>query len=159
MAREFQDDLASVNSARLRALGVIRPGAASAVVSFGEGAAALVREIKVWHRRWSHGRGLSLFLCPRCGGKAQLLKLYDGAPQCRNCLRRSGVQFRIAYGTREERAEARAQRIEKLNAQLAGGSIRARPRAGRSVERRRELELSLRRALIVEREGLLKAET
>lgn len=67
MAREFQDDLASVNSARLRALGVIRPGAASAVVSFGEGAAALVREIKVWHRRWSHGRGLSLFLCPRCG--------------------------------------------------------------------------------------------
>ena len=92
-------------------------------------------------------------------GKAQLLKLYDGAPQCRNCLRRQGVQFRVSYGTREERALARAQRIEKLKAKLAGGSIRARPRAGRSVERRRELELSLRRALIVEREKLLEAET
>jgi hypothetical protein len=159
MGREFQDDLVSVNSARLRALGVIKPDAASAIVSFGEGADALKREVKVWHRQFCNGRGISLFLCPACGGKAQLLKLYDGRLRCRNCLKRSGVEFRIAYGTREERAEARAQRIEKLKAKLAGGSIRARPRAGRSVERRRELELSLRRALIVEREGLLKAET
>jgi hypothetical protein len=159
MAREFQDDLASVNSARLRALGVVRPGAASAVVSFGEGDDALKREVKVWHRQFRNGRGISLFLCPACGGKAQLLKLYDGWLRCRNCLRRSGVQFRIAYGTRAERAEARALRIEKLKAKLAGGSIRVRPRAGRRVERRRELELSLRRALIAEREGLLKAET
>jgi hypothetical protein len=159
MAREFQDDLVSVNSARLRALGVIRPGAASAVVSFGEGEDALVREVEVWHRQFRNGRGISLFLCPACGGKAQLLKLYDGRLRCRNCLRRSGVQFRIAYGTRAERAEARVQRIEKLKAKLAGGSIRARPRAGRRVERCRELELSLRRALIVEREKLLKAET
>jgi hypothetical protein len=157
--REYQDDLVSVNSARLRALGVIRPGAASAVISFGEGADALVREVEVWHRRWAHGRGLSLFLCPLCGGKAQLLKLYDGQPHCRNCLKRRGIQFQIAYGTPAERAKAREKRIEALKAKLAGGSIRARPRAGRSVERRRELELSLRRALIVEREKLLEAET
>ena len=76
--RQFQDDLLRVNAARLRALGVIVPGATSATVSFGEGDAALKREIKVWHRAWSCGRGLSLFLCPRCGGKAQILRLFDG---------------------------------------------------------------------------------
>ena len=83
----------SVNSARLRALGVIRPDAASAVVSFGEGEDALKREVKVWHRQFRNGRGISLFICPHCGGKAQLLKLYDGRLRCRNCLRRDGVQF------------------------------------------------------------------
>jgi hypothetical protein len=158
MERQFQDNLIAVNSARLRALGVIRPDAASAVVSFGEGADALRREVKVWHRKWTHGRGISLFLCPNCGGKAQVLRLHDGRPQCRRCLMRAGVQFRIAYGTPAERAEARGKRIEKLKAKLAGGSLRARPRGGRGIERRRELELSLRRALIREREKMLEVE-
>lgn len=155
MRREFQDDLIAVNSARLRALGVIKPDAISALVSFGQGESALLREIKLWHRKWAHGRGLSLFLCPACGEKAQLLKLHDGRPQCRNCLKRRGVQFRIAYGTRAERAEARTKRIEKLTAKLAGGSLRI---DGRGVGRRRELELSLRRALIRERERLLEVD-
>jgi hypothetical protein len=153
MAREFQDDLAAINSARLRASGVIRPDTPSAVVSFGEGESALVREVRVWHREFRNGRGISLFLCPVCGRKAQLLKLHDGRPQCRNCLKRRGVQFRIAYGTRLERAEPRTKRIEKLRAKLAGGPLRL---DGRGMARRRELELSLRRALIREREGFLE---
>ena len=149
----------SVNSARLRALGVIRPGATSATVSFGQGADALVREVKVWHRQFCNGRGLSLFICPSCGGKAQLLKLYDGGLRCRNCLKRSGVQFRIAYGTPVERAEARDARIERLKAKLAGGPLRVKPLCrGMTVARRRELELSLSRALVREREKLLDAE-
>jgi hypothetical protein len=156
--REFQDDLLSVNSARLRAEGVIVPGAASAIVSFGAGADALRREVKVWHREWSHGRGLSLFLCPRCGGKAQILRLHDGGPQCRKCLMRQKIRFKSAYGTREERAAARAKRIEALKAKLAGGSLRVHPRGGRGIERRRELEMSLRRALIREREKMLEPE-
>jgi hypothetical protein len=156
MSRIFQDDLLSVNSARLRALGVIVPGAATAIVSFGEGADALKREIRVWHREWSHGRGLSLFLCPRCGGKAQILRVYDGAVWCRNCLKRAGVQYKIAYGTEAEQAEARARRIEKLRAKLNGGSLRVHPREGRGIERRRPLELSLKRAMVVERLGLLE---
>ena len=161
MARVFQDDLLSVNAARLRALGVIVPGAASAVVCFGDGdpstgSGPLRREIRVWHRAWSCGRGISLFICPRCEGKAQFLRVYDGAPQCRKCLIRSGVQFKIAYGTRAERADARARRIEKLRAKLSGGPLRAHPRQGRGIERRRPLELSLKRAMVVERLGLLE---
>ena len=69
MARVFQDDLVAVNSARLRALGVIKPDATSAIVSFGEGEDALRREIKLWHRKWSHGRGLSLFHLPAVRGE------------------------------------------------------------------------------------------
>jgi hypothetical protein len=156
MAREFQDDLIAVNSARLRALGVIRPDATSAVVSFGDGESALVREVHVWHRKFRNGRGISLFLCPVCERKAQLLKLHDGRPSCRNCLKRRGVQFRSAYGTPAERVEARAKRIEKLKAKLAGGPLRL---DGRGIARRRELELSLRRALIRERDGFLEVET
>ena len=156
MARVFQDDLLAVNSARLRAMGVIKPDATSVIVSFGEGADALRHEIRLWHRAWSCGRGISLFICPRCEGKAQFLRIYDGAPQCRKCLIRSGVQFRIAYGTRAERAEARARRIEKLRAKLNGGPLRVKPRKGRGVERRRPLELSLKRAMVVERLGLLE---
>jgi hypothetical protein len=155
MEREFQDDLVAVNSARLRALGVIKPDASTATVRFGEGADALVREILVWHREWAHGRGISLFLCPACGGKAQILRLYEGRPHCRNCLMRRDIQFRIAYGTREERAEARDRRIEKLRAKLAGGPLRL---DGRGIGRRRELELSLRRGLIREREKFLEVE-
>jgi hypothetical protein len=90
-----------------------------------------------------------------CGRKAQLLKLHDGRPQCRNCLKRRGVQFRIAYGPRLERAEARTKRIEKLRAKLAGGPLRL---DGQGMARRRELELSLRRALIRERERLLEVD-
>ena len=77
-------------------------------------------------------------------------------PQCRKCLKRSGVQFRIAYGTRAERAEARARRIEKLRAKLSGGPLRVHPRGDRDLERRRPLELSLRRAMVVSRLGLLE---
>ena len=56
---------------------------------------------------------------------------------------------------RSERAEARTKRIEKLTAKLAGGPLRL---DGRGMARRRELELSLRRALIRERERLLEVD-
>jgi hypothetical protein len=158
MAREYQDDLVSVNSARLRAQGVIRPDATSAIVCFGEGEAALKRTVKVWHRVFRNGRAQSLFYCPHCGGKAQVLKVYDGRVRCRRCLMRAGVQFRSAYGSREERAEARERQIEALRAKLAGGSLRLHPRGGRGIERRRELELSLRRAEIREREKMLEVD-
>ena len=155
MDRQFQDDLLAVNSARLRAEGVIVPGAASAVVCFGEGEDALKREVGVWHRRFRNGRGISLFVCPNCGRKAQLLKLYDGRVRCRGCLMRSGVQFRISYGTQAQRAAARAKAIEKLRAKLTGGPLRLKPKPGLKVARRRELELSLTRALIRQRERFL----
>jgi hypothetical protein len=158
MERQFQDDLVSVNSARLQALGIIRPNAVGATIRFGEGEDALVREVRVWHRVFSNGRHQSIFYCPHCQGKAQILKLFDGRVRCRKCLMRAGVQFRSAYGSPEERAEARERQIEALKAKLTGGSLRLHPRGGRGIERRRELELSLRRAEIREREKMLEVD-
>ena len=71
---------------------------------------------------------------------------------------RRGVQFRIAYGTPAERAQAREKRIEKLKAKLTGGPLRLKPLPGLKVARRRELELSLRRALIRERQKMLEVD-
>ena len=105
------------------------------------------------------GGGSVLFLCPACGGRRSCSSCMTGGCGAAIVSGGSGVQFRIAYGTRAERAEARAQRIEKLKAKLVGGPLRVRPKPGLTVARRRELELSLRRALIREREKLLEAET
>ena len=157
--REYQDDLASVSAAVLRREGVIIPGAASALVCFDEGGVGVRREVKLWHRVFRNGRGLSLFLCPACGGKAKFLRLYDGRWQCRKCLIRQGLQFRIAYGTRGgKRAAAREKHIERLRVRVGAGSLRACPSKGRGVEGRRSLEMSLRRGLIREREKLLEPE-
>jgi hypothetical protein len=156
MPRVFLDDLFAVNSARLRAMGVIRPDASSALVSFGQGEDALVREIGTWHRKWSHGRGLSLFLCPNCGGKAQILRLWAETPWCRRCLLRQKITYRICSGSAAEKAEARRARIEKLRARLEGGSPRLHPLPGRGIERRKSLELSLKRAMVVERQAFMK---
>jgi hypothetical protein len=156
MARTFIDDLVSVNSARLRALGVIKPDATSAIVCFGEGDDALKRELRTWHRRFRNGRGISLLLCPQCQQRAQFLRLFDGAVLCRKCLYRLGVKDKIKYGNKAERAEARAVWIQKLGAKLSGGPLRVHPRGDRDIERRRPLEMALKRARIVERRGLLK---
>jgi hypothetical protein len=156
--REYQDDLPVINSARLRALGVIKPDAISALVCFGEGEDALKREVRVWHRVFRNGRAQSLFYCPACGGKAQILKVYDGRVRCRRCLMRSGVQFKAAYGTKEERVAARERQIEALKAKLSGPPLRLKALPGLRVARRRELEMSLRRAEIRQREKMLEVE-
>ena len=68
----FRTICLALNSARLRAHGGDQARGRKPLSSvFGEGEGALRREVKVWHRRWSHGRGISLFICPKCGGKAE----------------------------------------------------------------------------------------
>jgi hypothetical protein len=52
--------------------------------------------------------------------------------------------------------ERTAQRIEKLQALLEGGSARLRPRKGRVLDRRERLETSLKRARIVQRAYALR---
>ena len=156
MDRQYQDDLARVSAAVLRRDGIIKPGASSALVCFDEGGVGVRREVKLWHRVFRNGRGLSLFLCPHCSGKAKFLRLYDGRWQCRKCLLRRGIMFKAAYGTRAERAEARAAHIERLRVRVGASSLRACPSKGRGVEGRRALRMSLRRGLVRERDGLIE---
>jgi hypothetical protein len=65
-------------------------------------------------------------------------------------------RYRIAAGSPVERAEARAQRVERLSKLLNGRPARLNPRSGRTLDRRGALELSLRRALVATRQDLLR---
>jgi hypothetical protein len=77
--------------------------------------------------------------------------------QYRRCLLRQKITYRIWGGSAVERAEARGVRIEKLRKQLDGGPARLRPSPpGRTLDRRRSLELSLKRAMVAAREDLLR---
>jgi hypothetical protein len=151
----FQDDLLEVSASRLRAIGAITADATSVVVSFGQGDDALRREVRVVHRKFPNGGSWSLFLCPACGRRVRKLKLHEKV-MCWRCCVRSGLRYRISDGSAAERAEARAKRIERLQAQLGGGPLRLRPRPGRVMDRRGALELRLRRARIVGRLSLLR---
>jgi hypothetical protein len=156
MHRLFQEDLPSVSISPLRAAGIVTPDMEWAVIAFGDGDNALKRRVRVTHMRFPKtGGSWSYFVCPDCGRLARILKLHD-RPMCRRCLLRLKIGFRVAGGSPAERSEARATRIEKLRARLDGGSLRLHPRPGRVMDRRRTLELSLKRAMIAARQDLLR---
>jgi hypothetical protein len=154
--RYFQHALpTSPSVSRLRALGVINRDAKSVVISFGEGDDALHREIRVTHRHFPNGGGWSFFTCPQCERCARVLKLHDGAVMCWRCCAARGARYRSARGSPVEREAARMARLQKLRELLGGGPARLHPRPGRALDRRRELTISLRRAMIRQRQDLL----
>jgi hypothetical protein len=156
MHRYFQNDLLTSRSvSRLRALGDVDRNTKSVLIFFGEGDDALRREIRVTHRQFPNGGCWSFFTCPRCERRARVLKLHDGAVMCWRCCAARGARYRSASGSTVERDAARAARLQKLRELLAGGPARLHPRPGRALDRRRELTISLRRAMIRERQELL----
>jgi hypothetical protein len=154
--RYFQHALATSPSvSRLRALGVVDRNTKSVLISFGEGDDALRREVRVTHRQFPNGGCWSFFTCPQCERRARVLKVHDGAVMCWRCCAARGVRYRSASGSPVERDAARVARLERLREFLDGGPARLHPRRGRSLDRPRELTLSLRRALIRQRQDLL----
>jgi hypothetical protein len=146
MSRLFQDDLpTSPSASRLRASGALTAGMKSVVVEFGGGEDALKREVGVMHTRLMHGGSWSFYLCPECGRPARVLRLYE-KPLCRRCCLARGIPYRIAGGSPDERALARAEFIERLERRLAG----------KLRHRRGAFELSLRRAQVAAREDVLR---
>jgi hypothetical protein len=152
----FQD-LPSVRISPMRSAGLVTPDMEWVVVAFGEGDSALKRRIRLTHLSFRNGGSWSFFLCPVCGRLARVLKLHE-RPMCRRCCLHHGLGFRISNGTTAERAAARAERIEKLRARLAGGPARLHPRPGRTLDRRGSLEISLKRALVATRHDLMRIE-
>jgi hypothetical protein len=155
MRRLFQDDLPSVSISAMRSAGLVTLDMEWIDIAFGEGDDALRRRVPVTRLSFQNGGSWSLFVCPACGGLARVLRLHE-RPMCRRCCLREGIQYRIAGGSPAERAEARARRIEKLRARLAGGPARLHPRPGRTLDRRGSLEMSLRRAMVAARQDLLR---
>jgi hypothetical protein len=136
----------SESVSRLRAEGKITAEMTSAWIGFG--AIELKREVRLAHRRFANGGSWTFFLCPRCGRRVRRLRLNDGRPMCSRCC---GNFHRISYGSPDQREQARERRIEKLQKLIDGGPARLNPRPGRTLDRRRWLTFSLRRAVIVKR--------
>lgn len=133
--RPRRDDLPTVRVSPLRASGWITPDMKSVLVAFTKGDEVHAREVRLSHRKFPNGGSWSFFLCPTCSRRARTLRLYDGRAVCCRC---DGLLLRCQMegrGTRE--------RIERLRNQLYG------PKPAR--HRRKALEMSLRRALIVDR--------
>jgi hypothetical protein len=156
--RLFQDDLpTSASISGLRGGGVVIGDTKTIDISFVENDDTLHRTVRVVHRKLRNGGSWSFFLCPICERRARVLKLYDGAAMCRWCCLARGVGYRVASGSPREREAARAARIERLRKQLYGGEpARLKPRPGRVLDRRRALEVSLKRAVIVKRLDMLQ---
>jgi hypothetical protein len=135
-----RDDLPMVKVSPLRASGAITLESTSVVISFGD----LKREVGVAHRffppRGPEGRrgSWSLFVCPNCSRRTQVLRLYDGRVVCKRCD--GGLLLRCQMGDL-------SGRIARLRAKLYGGQ---------KLTSRSKLEAALRMALIAERRRRLE---
>jgi hypothetical protein len=138
-----KDDLPAVSISRLRATGVIRPDMASVVVKVGE----LEREVGLAHIQFPNGGGWSLFVCPVCQHLTRTLRLTEDGRLC--CWRCDGLKYACQLNDK-------SLTIARLKALLYGGPARHKgPRLRINVDRRRRLEIALRRALIRQRQDRL----
>jgi hypothetical protein len=140
-----QDDCPSVSVSRMRALGEVRDGMGSVLVTI----AGVTREVGLWHMRFPNGGSWSYFVCPCCGRRARILKLLEKIG-CWRCTRLGPssrpLRWKTDYGDR-------SAWIEKLRRRLAVPA-RVKPRPGRTLDRRWRTEQALRVALMIERRGM-----
>jgi hypothetical protein len=150
VTRVFQDDLPAISISRLRAEGVITAETTEFVVRLGD----VTQTVGVRARRFPNGGGWSSFLCPSCGIQVRILRLLNGEVICCSCCIRRGVSHRAWPMSVRKRAE---HRIPKLRAKLESEvSLRLKPVLWGTMERRRQLELSLRQSLLVLRQHNLR---
>jgi hypothetical protein len=141
------DDLPLVRVATFVALGEIGQDAKTARVRFGDDGVEYQVGVKV--RRFRNGGFWAMLVCPQCGGGAQRLRLLDDRPVCGKCVRASGLIYRSQATRTEKRHTVTAPpRLAMLNGDRP---LRARPRAGRTIDGRANIEFALRRSRIVAR--------
>ena len=135
-----------VKASTMAAAGLIGPGTELTVVQFGD----VGHAVGVKARRFRKcGGWWTLFLCPRCGGGAQRLRLLDDRPACGKCVRASGLIYRSqATRTEKRHAVTAPPRLAMLNSDVP---LRVHPRAGRTIDRRANIEFASRRSRIVAR--------
>jgi hypothetical protein len=142
------DDLPVVRVSALVAHGYISRGALTALVRFGDD--GVEYEVGVRMMQFPNGGFWARFICPRCGGGSQRLRLLDGQPACGKCIRASGLIYRSQSVRTETRHLITAPpRIALLNGDKPA---RVNPRPGRKLDRRTNIEAKLRRSLIVARQ-------
>jgi hypothetical protein len=138
------DDLPGVSVSRLRALGDITEEMKVATVKLGEDEFTMGLSLF----RWPNGGSWSFFVCP-CGRRALILRLFEGGLACCRCLKARGLHARVELVRTERRAAwPTPKRLERLR---SNAPARLNPRPGRMLDRRVNMELALKRSLIVAR--------
>ena len=122
-----------VKASTMAAAGLIGPGTRSTTVQFGDVGYGV--GVKV-HRFRKCGGWWALFICPRCGGGAQRLRLLDDWPACGACVRASGLKYRSRSTPTQKRHLVTAPpRIARL---ASDKPLRVHARPGRTLRRARE---------------------
>ena len=133
--RPRRDGLPTIFASPLRAARIITPDMKTAELTFpGEDHP---RTVELAHIKFPNRGGWSYFICPTCRRMRRRLRLLDGEITCRQC---DGLLD-------ESQMASKAGRIARLEARLY---------AGKPPHRRKLLELSLRRARLVEKRERLK---
>jgi hypothetical protein len=146
--RQAIDDFPGVGVSRMRASGAIGPGDKTTTVSFDE----VAFTVGLQHIHFRTGGGWSFFVCP-CGRRARTLRLYEGGLACRGCLKARGFRHRVELIPTERRAAYHAPR---LIARLTSATpARLHSGRGRMLDKRVNMEFTLRRSLIVARQHAL----
>jgi hypothetical protein len=141
------DDLPVVQVSAFVAHGHIARGAVTALIRFGDD--GIEYEVGVRMKQFPNGGFWARFVCPRCDGGSQRLRLLDGQPACGRCLRAS----RLIYRSQSVRTENRHMVTAPSRIALLNGDKPARvnPRPGRRLDRRAPIEAALKRSFIVAR--------
>ena len=142
--KRMVDDLPVVRASTLVANGDVRRDAVTALTRFSDGDGVGVRIM-----RFPGGGFWARFVCPRCGGGSQRLRLLDGLPACVKCARAAGLIYRSQSIRTEKRHVVTAPPRIALLCRDTPMRINSRP--NRVAERRVNAEIALRRSLIVAR--------
>ena len=141
------DDLPMVKASTLRAHDYIGPETKTTLIRFAD--RGVEYQVGVTAKPLPCGAVWSLFICPRCNGRAQRLRLLDDRPACGKCVRASGLIYRSQATRTEKRHLVTAPpRLDRLN---SNRPLRIHPRAGRTFDGRANIEFALRRSRIVAR--------
>jgi hypothetical protein len=149
--RRCFDDLPAVSVSPMRAAGVISADTTSTFIRFGESEFS----VGVTHRRFPNGGDWALFACPACPHRGRKLWLLDGAPRCWHCCRARGVAVRAWSRRPWRRAEISVSRLLARLESKTPARLHPRP-DGSMLDRRRQLENSLRLAQLVLKHHRLK---
>jgi hypothetical protein len=147
----FREDLPSIRASRLQALGEITAESASIVIRLGDSEFSVGLAL----HKFPNGGWWSLFRCPQCERRAQVLWLFEGRPVCQRCGTARGVGRRAWPMSQRQRAEIS---VLKLQARLESKTpARLHPRPdGSMLDRRQRLENSLRLARLALRRHRFK---
>jgi hypothetical protein len=141
------DDLPLVKTSTLRAHGYVGAETKTTLIRFDD--SGVEYQVGVTAKPLPCGAAWSMFICPRCHGRAQRLRLLDGRPACGACVRASGLIYRSQSVRTEKRHLVTAPpRIALLRRDTP---MRVNSRPNRVAERRVNAEIALRRSLIVAR--------